>query len=101
MPLYQYEFVEPDGSGGDVFEVMQRMTAEEWTIHPETGRPCRRILSSPNAPRTWTDQHAKAATSDGSLERKGFTKYVKGAGGKYEKMFGKGPDLIKKPPAGG
>jgi hypothetical protein len=48
----------------------------------------------------WTDQHAKAATSDGSLERKGFTKYVKGANGKYEKMFGKGPDLIKKPPAG-
>jgi len=100
MPLYQYELIEPDGSSGEVFEVMQRMAAEPLEIHPETGQACRRILSAPNAPRTWTDQHAKAATSDGSLERKGFTKYIKGSNGKYEKMFGKGPDLIKKPPAG-
>ncbi len=100
MPLYQYELIEPDGGQGEVFEVLQRMSAAPLEAHPETGQPCRRILSAPNAPRTWTDQHAKAATSDGSLERKGFTKYVKGTGGKYEKMFGKGPDLIKKPPAG-
>ena len=100
MPLYLYEIVQPDGAGGEVFEAMQRMAAEPLTVHPESGKPCRRILTAPNAPKMRTDQHAKAATSDGSLERKGFTKYVKGANGKYEKMFGKGPDLIKKPPAG-
>lgn len=100
MPLYQYELIEPDGSEGEVFEILQRMSDPELVAHPETGQPCRRILTAPNAPKMWTDQHAKAATSDGSLERKGFTKYVKGANGKYEKMFGKGPDMIKKPPKG-
>ena len=98
MPLYEYEIVLPDGSGGERFELMQRMSEAPITVHPETGEPCRRVLSAPNAPRTWTDAHAKAATSDSSLERKGFTKYVKGDNGKYKKLFGGGPDSISKPP---
>lgn len=98
MPVYEYELVLPDGSGGEVFEVMQRMADAPLTAHPETGEPCRRVASSPHAPRMWTDQHAKAATSDSSLERKGFTKYVKSDNGKYKKLFGGGPDSITKPP---
>ncbi len=39
-----------------------------------------------------------ARTSDKNLERLGFTKYVRGDGGKLQKRFGKGPDVIKKPP---
>ena len=31
----------------------------------------------------------------------GFTKYVKSSDGKYEKVVGKGPAKISKPPAGG
>jgi hypothetical protein len=97
MPLYEYEFVLPDGSGGERFEVIQRMADEPLTAHPDTGAACRRVLAAPNAPRTWTDAHAKAATSDSSLERKGFTKYVKGGNGQYKKLFGSGPDGISKP----
>lgn len=98
MPVYEYELILPDGSGGDHFEWVQRMSDEPLTAHPETNQPCRRVLSVPHAPKTWTDQHAKSATSDSNLERLGFTKYVKSDTGKYEKRFGKGPDGIKKPP---
>jgi hypothetical protein len=100
MPLYVYELVLPDGSGGEQFEWLQPMSEGPLTVHPETGEPVRRVLGVPNAPKTWTDSQAKSKTSDPSLERMGFTKYVKGDKG-YKKLFGKGPDVMKKPPSGG
>jgi hypothetical protein len=99
MPLYEYELVNDDDTGGERFEVMQRMADPPLTEHPETGQPCRRVFGVPNAPRAWTDTQGKAATSDKNLERLGFTQYVKGEGGKYQKRFGKGPDMISKPPS--
>jgi predicted nucleic acid-binding Zn ribbon protein len=95
MPLYVYEVVLPDGSGGEVFEVLQGMSEAPLTRHPETGEPVRRVFGTPNAPKGWTDSQGKAKTSDKSLEKMGFTKYVKGDGG-YQKLFGKGPDVRKK-----
>ncbi len=97
MPLYLYEVIRPDGSGGEVFEVLRRMRDEPLSAHPETGEPVRRIFGVPNAPSGWTDSQGKAKTSDGNLERLGFTKYVKGDGGKYQKQFGKGPDTTSRP----
>jgi hypothetical protein len=99
MPLYVYELVNDDDTGGERFEVMQRMADPPLTAHPETGQACRRVFGVPNAPRAWTDSQGKAATSDKNLERLGFTKYVRGEGGKLQKRFGKGPDKISKPPA--
>jgi hypothetical protein len=99
MPLYEYEVVLPDGTGGEVFEVLQGMAEQPLTEHPETGEPVRRVFGVPNAPRTWTASHAKNASSDKNLERTGFTKYVKGDDGKYQKLFGKGPAKISKPPS--
>ena len=99
MPIYVYEVVLPDGSGGEQFELFQKMADDPLTIHPETGGTIRRVISVPNAPKTWTDRQGKAATSDGNLSRLGFTKYQRGANGKYEKRFGKGPDKISKPPS--
>jgi len=98
MPLYVYEVILPDGTSGEAFEVLQTMSEAPLKKHPETGEPVQRVFGTPNAPRAWTDSQGKAKTSDGSLERMGFTKYAKGASGKYEKLFGKGPDIIKKPP---
>ncbi len=100
MPLYLYEVVNPDGAGGEVFEVLHGMREAPLTAHPDTGAPVRRVFGVPNAPSGWTDSQGKATTSDKNLERLGFTKYVKGDGGKYEKRFGSGPDAMKKPPAG-
>ncbi len=99
MPLYLYEIVLPDGTGGDTFEHMQRMADAPLTAHPETGEPVRRVYGTPNAPKAWTDTQGKAKLSDGNLDKLGFTKYVRGEGGKYEKRFGKGPDKISKPPS--
>jgi hypothetical protein len=99
MPLYLYQVV-TDADDGEVFEVLQGMSEPPLTKHPETGQEVQRIFGTPNAPRTWTDQHAKSATSDKRLERGGFTKYVKSDNGKYEKVFGKGPGKITKPPKG-
>jgi len=95
MPLDVYAVVLPDGSGGEHFEWLQGMSAAPLKKHPETGEPVRRVFGTPNAPRTWTDSQAKSKLSDGSLDRMGFTKYVKGDRG-YEKVVGKGPDIIKK-----
>jgi len=98
MPIYVYELILPNGDGGEQFERLQPMSAAPFATHPETGEPCRRIFGTPNAPRAWTDSQAKDKTSDASLKRGGFTKYVKTASGKYEKTFGKGPDKLGKPP---
>lgn len=100
MPLYLYEEINADGSGGETFEFIQGMTEKALTKHPETGVPIRRLFGTPNAPKTWTASQTKNASSDKNLERTGFTKYVKSNDGKYKKLFGKGPDKISKPPAG-
>ena len=100
MPLYVYEVVLKDGTGGESFEVLQGMNEAALTAHPETGEPVRRVFGTPNAPKGWTDSQGKGKTSDKNLERLGFTKYVKGGSGRYEKVLGKGPDLIRKPPQG-
>jgi len=96
MPLYVYEVVLEDGSGGDTFEVFQKMADAPLTKHPETGEPVRRVFGEPNTPRAWTDGQAKHAVSDANLAAKGFTKYVKSADGTYEKTAGVGPKKIQK-----
>ena len=42
MPTYVYEVIEEDGQSGERFEVVQRMTDDPLTEHPETGQPVRR-----------------------------------------------------------
>lgn len=96
MPIYVYEHVLPDGSGGEQFEWLQGMSEPALTAHPETGGPVRRVFGTPNAPRAWTDAQGKAAVSDSNLASKGFTKYVKTGDGTYEKTAGTGPKQIKR-----
>ena len=59
MPLYEYEVVLPDGTAGEVFEVLQPMSDPPLTEHPESGEPVRRVFGMPNTPRTWTASHAE------------------------------------------
>ena len=96
MPLYVYEVVLPDGSGGEQFEVLQKMSDAALTRHPETGEPVRRVFAEPNAPRAWTDRQGSAKISDKNLGAKGFTKYVKTGDGTYEKTTGTGPKKIQR-----
>ena len=96
MPLYVYEVVLADGSGGGQFEVLQPMSEPALTEHPETGEPVRRVFGAPNAPRAWTDSQGAAKISDKNLAARGFTKYVKTGAGTYEKTTGEGPKQIKR-----
>jgi hypothetical protein len=96
MPIYVYEVVLPDGTGGEQFEVIQPMSAAALTAHPETGEPVRRVFGEPSAPRGWTDMQGAAKISDKNLASKGFTKYVKTGDGTYEKATGQGPKQIRR-----
>ena len=95
MPIYQYEEVLPDGEGGVQFELFQRMADAPLTQHPESGVPIRRVYTAPAVGGKWSEEAmGKAATDDRKLERLGFTKYVKSGDGTYEKVVGKGPDML-------
>jgi predicted nucleic acid-binding Zn ribbon protein len=97
MPLYQYEFINPDGSSGDEFELFQSMAEEPLAKHPETGQPIRRVLCAPAIGGRWSDSAmSRSVADDKKLDRLGFTKYVKSGDGTYEKRAGKGPDVINR-----
>jgi predicted nucleic acid-binding Zn ribbon protein len=97
MPTYVYAVIQPDGTDGETFEVVQPMREDALTTHPEDGRPVRRIITAPHVVTEHSTASDNRKQSDSNLERLGFTKYHKGSNG-YEKAFGAGPDLsqIKK-----
>jgi len=100
MPVYVYEVVLPDGSGGESFEVLQSMSEDALTVHPQTGQPVRRLITAPNVQGKWSDSGMGKNLSDKNLAAKGFTKYVKTGDGRYEKTVGSGPDRISADGAG-
>lgn len=94
MPLYVYAILDEAGAEIDTFEILQAMSDEPLTHHPETGRRVRRLIGVPNAPRKWTDSQGRSNLSSANLERLGFAQYKKAGDGKYEKTAGGGPDVI-------
>ncbi len=92
MALYVYQVIEPDGTEGEVFEVLQEMAEPPLTHHPESGKPVQRILGMPNTMR----RYSPGKISDQRLDRLGFTKYQRSGKGTYEKTVGPGPRTIIK-----
>jgi hypothetical protein len=97
MPTYVYEVIDESGEPGEKFEVVQAMTDDPLTEHPETGQPVRRMF----VPFHVAGKHAPMKTDrnladDKKLERLGFTKYVKSGDGSYDKVIGDGPKSIQK-----
>jgi hypothetical protein len=95
MPTYVYAVVRPDGTDGEVFEVVQRMSDPPLLSHPESGAPVRRLVTAPNLSLQWSDAAGRGKLSDSNLGRLGFTKYQNVGGGKFEKRAGSGPDAIQ------
>jgi len=95
MPLYVYAVIEPDDSDGETFEVLQDINEPALMVHPETGRPVRRVISAPNV-KVNRSGLRKPDLSPKNLERLGLTQYRKSASGKYEKTAGAGPDSISR-----
>lgn len=96
MPTYVYQVITDDGSAGEIFEVVQKMSEEALTKHPETGESVKRIIQPPNVAGKWSDQGTKKMLSNENLDRIGFTKYERSSDGTYEKKAGKGPRFISK-----
>ena len=96
MPTYVYAVVNEDGSDGEHFEGVQKMSDPTLTTHPESGKPVRRVPTLPNLPLNHSDAAEKTKMSNKNLDRMGFTKYEKSGDGFYEKKAGKGPDVISR-----
>lgn len=96
MPTYVYRVVreQDDDSDDDVFEVEQGIRDPPLTQHPETGKAVERLLCAPFVAGTWSPLKSKRILSDGNLEKRGFTRYVRNRDGQYEKRAGTGPDLM-------
>ena len=94
MPTYVYQVIEDDGSEGETFEVVQKMTDPPLEKHPETGKPVRRLIQAPNIAGKWSESGTRQALSDKNLDRMGFTKYQRIGKGQYEKRAGHGPPTI-------
>lgn len=88
MPTYVYQVIREDGSEGETFEVVQKMSDPPLSKHPQTGQPVRRVFVAPNLN---TRGSGKRISDPKYLERHGFTRYEKTAQGTYEKTAGKGP----------
>lgn len=96
MPTYLYAVVLPDGSLGEHFELVQKMSDPPLAAHPETGAPVRRVPQAPMVGGQHSSAADKRKTSDSTLDRLGFTKYQKVGDGRYEKTAGAGPKTITK-----
>ena len=95
MPIYEYRAVNPDSceTCAEQFEVIRKLSDPPLETCPNCGKPVERVFSAPAV------QGAGRSTdtlSNKNLAEKGFTKYVKAGGGYYEKVAGKGPDVIRK-----
>ena len=95
MPVYTYRIVLEDGSEGETFEVMRKMSDPPLERHPETGQKVKRIYNAPNIAGELSGFHDKARTSDKNLEKLGFTTYRRNGKGHYDRTTGAaGPEHI-------
>ncbi|MFP4167048.1 MAG: FmdB family zinc ribbon protein [Opitutales bacterium] len=98
MPSYTYQEILPDGSEGETFEIIQRMSDAALETHPETGNPVRKIYQAPNLPARYTERATEAKLSNENVEKHGFTRYEKDKlTGQYHKTAGKdkrAPDTV-------
>lgn len=94
MPTYVYRTERGKGEE-EYFEVVQPMSEDALTEHPETGEPVVRVPQMPMIGGRHSEASEKRSISDSNLDRLGFTKYVNTGNG-YEKTAGAGPSKIKK-----
>ena len=95
MPVYTYQIINEDGSDGEMFDVIRKMSDESLSVHPETGQKVKRIFRSPHIAGITHGLHDKSRTSDKNLEKLGFTTYRKNGKGHYDRTTGsEGPAHI-------
>ena len=86
MPLRRYIVLKADGAEGDEFEVDLPAEAPDFTRHPATGEPCRRVLESPSLTIRYGAGAMKQSVSDERLARAGFQRLEKDGQGGWTKI---------------
>jgi len=98
MPTYVYQEILPDGSDGEAFEYIQRMSDAALKTHPVTGNAVRKVFHAPNVSTQYTEGSTQKKLSDENIEKHGFTRYEKDkVTGRYNKTAGKdkrAPDVV-------
>ena len=95
MPVYTYQIINEDGSDGETFDVIRKMSDPPLEVHPDTGEKVKRIYASPHIAGITNSAHNKNRLSDKNLEKQGFTTYRKNGKGHYERTTGSaGPEHI-------
>jgi len=101
MPLYVYKEILPDGSDGETFECIQKMSDASLQTHPKTGNPVRKVFHAPNVTSRYSEGSTKNRLSDQNVEKHGFTRYEKDKiTGRYHKTAGKdknAPNVVDVP----
>jgi len=86
MPLRRYIVLKADGAEGEEFEVDLPPEAPDFTRHPVTGEPCRRVLESPTLTIRYGEGALKQSVSDERLARAGFQRLEKDGQGGWTKI---------------
>lgn len=93
MPIYRYAVISDEPTERLVFEVIQRISDDALTVHPETGKPVRRIITAPGTVRVGRGD----VMSSANIKKNGFTKYEKTGDGTYTRTAGnQGPATIQR-----
>lgn len=93
MPIYEYEHdADHVDNCCERFELLQSMSDPPLDRCPRCSRPCHRVISS----FATLSGGGQGTLSPKNLERLGFTQFKRAGDGRYEKTFGKGPDVISK-----
>ena len=88
MPVYTYQVINKDGSEGEMFDVIRKMSDSPLETHPDTGEEVKRIYQMPHIAGITNNLHDKSRTSDKNLEKNGFTTYRKNGKGHYDRTTG-------------
>lgn len=86
MPLRRYIVIRADGSEGSEFEVDLPAEAPDFTQHPVTKEPCRRVIESPTLTTKYGEGAMKQGLNDQRLARAGFQKLEKDGKGGWNKI---------------
>lgn len=97
MPLYTYQIINPDGTEGETFDIIQPMSASPLTFHPELGLPVKRVYHAPLLSTRYGPKTTAAKLDTKNVDKAGFTKYVRDKStNTYHRVAGKeGPSTFK------
>ncbi|MEI6597587.1 MAG: FmdB family transcriptional regulator [bacterium] len=86
MSIRRYIVIRKDGAEGEEFEIDLPADAPDFTHHPVTHEPCRRVIVSPSLTVRYGEGAMKQATSDKKLRQAGFRKLEKDGNGGWTEI---------------